>query len=63
MRNRVSRYRLENKNKKCKKCKYRAQDTMPNNCDYILITGRMINPKKGNPNREYAKRLWKGEQE
>lgn len=41
MRNRVSRYRFKNKNKKCKKCKYRAQDTMPNNCDYILITGRM----------------------
>lgn len=23
----------------------------------------MLNPKKSNPNREYEKRLWKGEQE
>ena len=23
----------------------------------------MINPKKSNPNRDYAKKLWKGERE
>lgn len=26
---------------KCKTCQYRAQKQMPNNCDYILITGHM----------------------
>lgn len=26
---------------KCKTCQYRAQKSMPNNCDYILITGHM----------------------
>lgn len=32
-------------------------------CWHWCLVMIMLNPKKSNPNRDYAKRLWKGEQE
>lgn len=54
MKDRRTPYGLLKPYEKCKTCQYRAQKQMPNNCDYILITGHIINKfwrKLGNGQR------------